>query len=203
MIKNTNQANIRPHLSGISSSHRRRLNGHGACLVWLTGLSGSGKSTIAYAVETILYNKGYQSYVIDGDSLRQGISSDLSFSENDRSENIRRAGYVGRLFVDAGFIVLAALISPIKFDRMKVKNLFLEHEFIQIYCSAPISTCEGRDVKGLYRKARLGQIQDFTGIGSSYEMPDNSDLVIDTSNETIEHSANSVINLLINKQIIS
>jgi adenylylsulfate kinase len=190
------------HNSSITKEDRHELNQHKSCVVWFTGLSGSGKSTLANAVETRLYNLGKRSYVLDGDNIRMGLNKGLGFSKDDRKENIRRIGEVAKLFVDSGQIVLTAFISPYKEDRDNVRNQLEASEFFEIYVKCPIKICENRDPKGLYKKARSGEITNFTGINSPYEEPENPDLVIETNQHTIEESANLVIDLLKEKNII-
>jgi len=151
------------------------------CLLWFTGLSGSGKSTIASALDVALFERGYHTYLLDGDNIRHGLSKDLGFSPEDRVENIRRIGEVGKLFTDAGLIVLSAFISPYTSDRELVRNLFPAGEFIEVFMDTPLATCEQRDPKGLYKKARAGTLKNFTGIDSPYERPAQAELVLDTS----------------------
>lgn len=151
------------------------------CLLWFTGLSGAGKSTISNALDIALFERGYHTYVLDGDNIRHGLSKDLGFSPEDRVENIRRIGEVSKLFTDAGLIVLSAFISPFASDRALVRNLFPAGEFIEIFMDTPLTTCEQRDPKGLYRKARAGTLKHFTGIDSPYERPVHAELVLDTS----------------------
>lgn len=170
-------------------------------MVWFTGLSGAGKSTIAHSVEEQLFQKGCLSYVFDGDNVRHGLCADLGFSVEDRTENIRRIGEMCKLFVDAGIVSLTAFISPLKSDREMVRNL-LNDDFVEIYCRCPVEVCEQRDVKGLYKKARAGEIKDFTGISAPYEPPENPDLVIDTDQESLEQSVTQVIQLLRDRNII-
>ena len=159
---------------------REQLHGHrGACL-WLTGLSGAGKSSIAIALEHQLHRGGISTYILDGDDIRHGLSEDLGFSEPDRVEHIRRVGAVSRLFVDAGVIVISAFISPYRRVRRRVRELLEEDQFIEVYVNAPLETCERRDPKGLYAKARAGEIDQFTGISAPYEAPHSPEIVIDT-----------------------
>jgi len=176
---------------------------HRGTLIWFTGLSGSGKSSIANEVKNILFENGCKTYLIDGDIFRRGISSDLGFSVEDRNENIRRAGEVTKMFVDAGIITLASFISPFKSHREKVRNLFTHQEFIEVYCRCPLVECERRDTKGLYKKARSAEIRNFTAISSPYEEPLNPDLLLDTNSQTLEESVNKVIALLEKKKIFS
>lgn len=168
-------------------------NGHGSALFWFTGLSGSGKSTLAHLVEERLFGMGWYTYVLDADNLRAGLNGDLGFSEAERRENVRRVAEVARLFTDAGIVVLAALISPFREDRDRVRALFAPGEFIEIFVKCPLEVCEARDPKGLYRKARGGEIPDFTGIDSPYEEPRNPELMIDTSQLGIEEAVRSIL----------
>lgn len=171
--------------------------------MWFTGLSGAGKSTIAHAVEERLHQRGCRTYVFDGDNVRQGLCSDLGFSKEDRAENIRRIGEMMKLFVDAGIIALAAFISPFRADREKVRRLMGDEDFIEVYCRCPVEVCEQRDVKGHYKRARSGEIKEFTGISSPYEEPKNPDIILDTADISIEESVQMVIDLLIKKGVIS
>lgn len=187
----------------VTKSDRRKLNNHKSCVIWLTGLSGSGKSTIASLLDRELYNRSIRSYVIDGDILRQGLTSDLGFSDQDRKENMRRVGEVARLFVDAGIMVIVALISPFREERNQLKELFAEDEFIEVFVDCPLSECERRDPKGLYKKARQGLIPQFTGISSPYEPPDSPDLIIDTLRYTPEMSVSVVMDHLQARRILT
>jgi len=180
----------------LTKSDYRQRNGHNSMVLWFTGLSGSGKSTIAHRVEEVLFNKGWYTYILDGDNVRHGLNGDLGFSENDRRENIRRIGEVAKLFVDGGVVVLAAFISPYREDRDRVRALFEEGEFVEIYVECDLKTCERRDPKGLYRKARAGELPDFTGIDSPYEEPLNPELVIGTGWLDITDSVNRVVDYL-------
>jgi adenylylsulfate kinase len=197
------QSHIIWHQAVVTKQDRQRLNNHKSCTLWFTGLSGSGKSTLANTVDKKLFDRGIRSYVMDGDNIRHGLNKDLSFSNEDRKENIRRIGEVAKLFVDSGQIVLTAFISPFFEDREIVKNLFSNGEFFEIYVKCPLNVCEFRDPKGLYSKARKGEIQEFTGISSPYEEPLNPDLMIETNLLTIEESAEKLISFLIEKEIIS
>ena len=174
--------------------HKR--NGHRSLVLWFTGLSGSGKSTLAHKVEEVIFRKGWYTYILDGDNIRHGLNSDLGFSEEDRRENIRRIGEVAKLFVDAGVVVLAAFISPYREDRDRVRALFEPGEFIEVFVRCDLPICERRDPKGLYRKARAGELPDFTGIDSPYEEPLNPELVIDTGWLDITDSVNRVVEYL-------
>lgn len=189
-------AHLTWHAGGVSRSNREHLHGHRAAVVWFTGLSGSGKSTLAHAVEKYLFHSGHRTYVLDGDNIRHGLCRDLGFSAEDRHENIRRVGELAKLFVDAGTIVLSAFISPIKADRELARQRFAEGDFLEIYCNASVAVCEERDVKGLYRKARQGEVADFTGISSPYEVPPCPDLVIDTAQGAVDDCALSILRLL-------
>ena len=194
--------NIIPHDPYITKRDREKLNKHKSFVLWFTGLSGSGKSTIASSVETILHNEKFITYVLDGDNIRHGVCSDLGFTSNDRKENIRRVGEISRLMYDAGIITIVAIISPIAKERERIKKLFNKGDFIEIYCNASLAKCESRDVKGLYKKARIGLIKNYTGIDSEYEIPSNPDLVLDTENNSIEECVNEVLNYLLPKLTI-
>ena len=195
--------NIVWHQSSVDREARSQQRGHRSAILWFTGLSGSGKSTLANAVNVALHKNGYSTYVLDGDNIRHGLCKDLGFSDVDREENIRRIGEVSKLFLDAGIIVLTAFVSPFRIDRDNARALVGENDFIEIYCSANLNICEIRDTKGLYAKARKGDIQDFTGISSPYEEPLSPELKIDTGNIAIDECVDMVINFLVNKEIIS
>jgi adenylyl-sulfate kinase len=169
-----------------------------SCLLWFTGLSGAGKSTLANALELELYKRGQHTYLLDGDNVRHGLNKDLGFSDDDRVENIRRIGEVAKLFVDAGLMVFSAFISPFRADRRLVRDLFSEGEFIEVYISTPLHECETRDPKGLYRKARAGEIKHFTGIDSEYPAPENAEIIVDTSAEQLEESVARIVRYLEN-----
>jgi adenylylsulfate kinase len=188
--------NIVWHQPIVSREQRERQNGHRSFILWFTGLSGAGKSTLAHRVEEILFQNGCRTYVLDGDNVRHGLCSDLGFTPENRKENIRRIGETAKLFVDAGVIVLTAFISPFREDRQIVRALAGEGEFIEIFCNAPVDVCEQRDVKGLYRKARLGEIKEFTGISSPYEEPEHPELVVMTGEQELHACANQVISYL-------
>ncbi|MFC4322773.1 adenylyl-sulfate kinase [Litchfieldia salsa] len=189
--------NIIWHKSTVTKVDRHRLNNHRSCVLWFTGLSGSGKSTLANAIDKKLYDLSVRSYVLDGDNIRQGLNKGLGFNNDDRKENIRRIGEVSKLFVDGGMIVSTAFISPFQEDRETVRTMFNNDEFIEIYVKCPLNICETRDPKGLYKKARNGEIQHFTGIGSPYEEPDSPELVIETDKHSLKDSVNLIINYLI------
>lgn len=188
--------NIIYHNSTVTRERRNKLNDHRSLVIWFTGLSGSGKSTLAHSVEEELYNLGCRTYVLDGDNVRHGLSSNLTFSDDDRKENIRRIGEAAKLMMEAGVITMTAFISPFKGDRNIARQLLPHGDFIEIYCKASLETCESRDVKGLYKLARAGKIKNYTGIDSPYEAPDNPELVIDTEGESIEESTAKVIGFL-------
>ncbi|MGD8353944.1 MAG: adenylyl-sulfate kinase, partial [Pseudomonadota bacterium] len=172
--------NITEHRSLVSVSDRERIFGHGSGVVWLTGLSGSGKSTIAAELERTLVIRGIHAYALDGDNVRRGLTSDLGFSDEDRTENIRRIGEAAKLFTDSGAVVVTAFISPFVKDRDRVRALFKPGRFLEVYTRCSLKVCENRDPKGLYAKARAGEITDFTGISSAYEEPPAPELILDT-----------------------
>ena len=190
------------HHATVTRARRELLNGHRGAAVWLTGLSGSGKSTLAHEVEERLHGMGCRTFVFDGDNVRHGLCGDLGFSEQDRSENIRRIGEMVKLFVDAGVIALTAFISPFRNDRERVRRIVGERDFFEIYCRCSLDVCETRDVKGLYQRARAGEIHEFTGISSPYEMPEHPSLVVDTGTESLELCAEQIVALLINHGVV-
>ncbi|SCZ67266.1 adenylyl-sulfate kinase [Thiohalomonas denitrificans] len=194
-------SNVVWHQGSVNRGRREGLNGHKGQVIWFTGLSGAGKSTIAHAVEERLYEMGCRTYVLDGDNVRHGLCGDLSFSVEDRQENIRRVGEIAKLFVDAGVIVLTAFISPLRSDRERVRELVGE-DFNEVYCACPISECERRDVKGMYQRARRGEIKEFTGISSPYEEPENPELTIDSSVLSVDDSVDAVLALLMKRGVI-
>ncbi|MEE8320685.1 MAG: adenylyl-sulfate kinase, partial [Gammaproteobacteria bacterium] len=180
------------HEPTIYRDNRESLNKHRSAIIWFTGLSGSGKSTMAHAVEDYLHKMGIRTFVLDGDNIRRGLCKDLGFSDADRTENIRRIGEVSKLLIDAGVLTMTAFISPFRKDRQIARELVQEGDFIEIYCGAPLSVCEERDPKGFYKRARTGEILEFTGISSPYEEPDNPKLILDTGNNTIETCVDQV-----------
>ncbi len=186
----------------VTRLERSNQNGHKSAVLWFTGLSGSGKSTIAHAVEEKLFQIGCQTVVLDGDNVRHGLCADLGFSDQDRTENIRRIGETTKLFVEAGIITLTAFISPFGADREKVRNLFMPGEFLEIHCRCALDCCEQRDVKGFYQKARAGEIKEFTGISSPYEAPENPELVLHTDQSSVEECVQKVMHLLQQRCII-
>lgn len=191
--------NIVWHTHTVTRDERAQQKNQRPVMLWFTGLSGAGKSTVANAVDAWLFDHGYHTFLLDGDNVRHGLNKDLGFTDKDRVENIRRIGEVGKLFVDAGIISLSAFISPFRADRQMVRSLFAPGEFIEVYVSTPLDVCEQRDPKGLYKKARTGTIKHFTGIDSPYEAPDSAELVIDTSTVGVEQAALDVVRHL--KQI--
>jgi adenylylsulfate kinase len=198
----TRATNITWHASTVSKSDRRVQNGHGSAVLWFTGLSGSGKSTIANAVSSELYRQGINEYVLDGDNIRHGLNKDLGFSDYDRTENIRRIGEVAKLFVDSGAVITTAFISPFRSDRDQVRALFEEGEFIEVFVDCPLDECERRDPKQLYEKARRGEIKDFTGIDSPYEAPERPEIILRSDLLSVEEAVEQVFAYLQNKNII-
>ncbi len=189
-------SNITWHNATVTRARREKLNGHRGVVLWFTGLSGAGKSSLAHTVEEHLFQIGCRTFVLDGDNVRHGLCADLAFSDEDRTENIRRVGETVKLFLDAGVIVLTAFISPFIADRARVRSLIPFGEFFEIYCDCTLEVCESRDVKGLYKRARTGEIKDFTGISSPYEVPLCPDLVINTSALNLDESVNQVVKFL-------
>ena len=191
------------HNATVTRERRNQLNKHKSVVIWFTGLSGSGKSTLAHSVEEELHNLDCRTFVLDGDNVRHGLSSNLTFSDNDRKENIRRIGEAANLMMEAGVIAMTAFISPFNEDRNLVRQLLPQGDFIEIYCNASLEACESRDVKGLYKRARAGEIKNYTGIDSPYEAPDNPELVIDTEGGSLEESVAKVMGFLKSKEIIT
>jgi len=190
------------HHATVTRERRNQQNNHKSVVLWFTGFSGSGKSTLAHAIEEQLHQQGCKTFVLDGDNIRHGLSSGLTFSEQDRKENLRRIGEVSKLFVEAGVIVLTAFISPFREDRERVRSLMPHGDFLEVYVDCPIEVCEERDVKGLYRKARAGEVKEFTGISSPYEPPEKPELTVNTEQETLEESVQKVLSLLNERSII-
>lgn len=193
--------NVVWHEAQVTREMREQLNGHKGCVLWFTGLSGAGKSTLAHAVEERLHQMDARTFVIDGDNVRHGLCADLNFSDEDRVENIRRVGEVAGLFVQAGVLTLTAFISPFKRDRERVRQI-LGDDFIEIHCDTPLEVCESRDVKGLYKKARAGEIPEFTGISSPYEAPESPELRVNTGSEDILVCVDQVIDYLRDREIL-
>tara|TARA_B100000029_G_scaffold503428_1_gene580304 strand:- start:2771 stop:3409 length:639 start_codon:yes stop_codon:yes gene_type:complete len=196
-------SNIIWHQASVSRDAISQKRGHKSAILWFTGLSGSGKSTLANAVNVALFQRDMSTYVLDGDNVRHGLCKDLGFSDVDREENIRRISEVSKLFLDAGVIVLTAFVSPFCRDRAKARSLVDSGDFVEIYCSADLQTCEKRDTKGLYAKARSGEVKDFTGISSPYEEPQDPELRIDTGLIELDTCVETVINKLVDMNIIS
>lgn len=188
--------NVVWHKPEVTRQLRNILNGHKSLVVWFTGLPSSGKSTIAHSVEKRLYEKGIRTYTFDGDNIRHGLCSDLGFSEKDREENLRRIAEVIKLFLDAGIVVLAAFVSPLKKHREKVRQIVGQEDFIEIYCRCPVEICEMRDPKGMYKKAKAGEIKEYTGVSAPYEEPENPDLIIDTHLLALEDSVEKVFRFI-------
>lgn len=193
------EKNIFKHEFNIHRAHREKLKNQGSFLIWFTGLSGSGKSTIANALEQELYDNQIHTYLLDGDNVRKGINADLSFAPEDRTENIRRIAEIANLMVDAGLVVLASFVSPYKIDRENVKNIVGYNNFVEVFVDTPLAECERRDVKGLYAKARKGEIKDFTGINAPYEAPSKADLAIDTTKVSVEEAVEMIMKTIVEK----
>lgn len=196
-------SNVVWHHATVTRERRESLSGHRGAVLWFTGLSGAGKSTLAHAVEEQLHQLGSHTFVFDGDNVRHGLCSDLGFSADDRSENLRRIGEMVKLFLEAGVISLTAFISPFATDRDRVRTLVPHGDFFEIYCHAPLEICEGRDVKGLYKRARAGQIPEFTGISSPYEEPRNPELVVDTGTQPLAECIDKVLALLRQRGVLA
>ena len=195
--------NITWHEGHVRREDRERLLGQRGVTVWLTGLSGSGKSTVAVGAERELVSRGHLAYVLDGDNIRHGLNRNLGFSPEDRAENIRRIGEVAKLFTDTGVIVFTSFISPYRADRDAVRALMKPGDFVEVHVAADVATCEERDVKGLYRKARAGEIPEFTGVSAPYEPPEHPELVLDTARETVEESVGRLVRYLEEKGYLS
>ena len=195
-------ANTIRHHATVTRARREAQSGHRSAIIWFTGLSGAGKSTLAHAVEEQLHLMNYRTCVLDGDNVRHGLCGDLGFSAQDRVENIRRIGEVTKLFVEAGVIVLTAFISPFRADRERVRGMVDHGDFVEIYCNSPLEICESRDVKGLYKKARAGQIREFTGISAAYEAPENPELTVYTGTQELDICEQQVISEMCQRGII-
>ena len=182
MSEHEKSSNVVWHAATVTRERREQQNGHRGGLFWFTGLSGAGKSTLAHSVEEMLHDNGYRTYVLDGDNVRHGLCADLAFSDEDRKENIRRIGHMSMLYVEAGIVVLTAFISPFRVDRENVRKI-AGTDFHEIYCKCSLEVCEERDVKGLYKRARAGEIPDFTGISSPYEEPEFAELTVNTQSQ--------------------
>ncbi len=191
--------NIVPQFFNVDREDRSKLNGHNSLVLWFTGLSGSGKSTLANMVEKKLYNLRVHTYSLDGDNIRGGLNRNLGFTREDREENLRRIAEVAKLFVDSGCVVIASFISPLESDRTFVKKIIGEKDFLEVFVNTPLEICEKRDVKGLYKKARAGEIKNFTGIDAPYEAPQSADIEIKTNDEKPDDAVERIIGLLMNK----
>lgn len=201
-LSDKSSSNVVWHQSTVNRKRREEKNQHKSVVLWFTGLSGSGKSTLAHAVEEELYQLGLNTFVLDGDNVRHGLNKDLSFSNQDRKENIRRISEAAKLMLEAGIITLTAFISPFKEEREMARSLMPHGDFIEIHCYCPLEVCETRDVKGLYKRARNGEIKDFTGISSPYEAPVKPELKIDTNALSLKESTQKVISLLRDRYIL-
>ncbi len=201
MAEDIKSTHITWHHGDVTRADRERLNGHKAVVVWFTGLSGSGKSTLALAVESKLFERGCRSYVLDGDNVRHGLNKNLGFSPTDRTENIRRIGEVANLFIQAGVMALTAFISPYRADRDAARKI-AGADFVEVYVKCALDVCEARDTKGLYKKARAGEVKEFTGISAPYEEPLEPELVVDTAVETLEESTEKVLAYLAQRGVI-
>ncbi len=190
------------HHATVTRERRQQKNGHKSAIIWFTGLSGAGKSTLAHALEEALHQQRYSTFVLDGDKVRHGLCADLDFSDEDRNENIRRIGEVSRLMLESGVIVLTAFISPFREDRRSVRRLFEQDEFIEVYCDCTLEVCEKRDVKGIYKRARKGEIAHFTGISSPYEIPERPEITIHTDRESLDESVQQIAQYLIKHGLI-
>ncbi|MDD5579581.1 MAG: adenylyl-sulfate kinase [Methylobacter sp.] len=202
-IKPIASTNIVWHHATVTRTRREAQNGHRGAIIWFTGLSGAGKSTLAHAVEEFLHQGGCRTFVLDGDNVRHGLCSDLAFSAKDRQENIRRIGEMAKLFMEAGIIVLTAFISPYLAGRERVRAMVEQGDFLEVYCDTPIEICETRDIKGLYKKARDGQIAEFTGISSPYEAPKTPELTVNTGAAELQICVQQVIDEMISRGIIN
>jgi adenylylsulfate kinase len=196
MSKQQKSSNVVWHAATVTRDRREQQNGHRGGLFWFTGLSGAGKSTLAHSVEEKLHDNGYRTFVLDGDNVRHGLCADLSFSDDDRKENIRRVGEVAKLGADAGLIVLAAFISPFRSDRRIVRDILPEGQFVEVFVDAPLEVCKNRDPKGLYEKAVRGEIKQFTGIDSPYENPQAAEVHLDADALTVAESVNRLLEYL-------
>jgi adenylylsulfate kinase len=190
------------HESLVGKQDRNRINKHKSGVIWFTGLPSSGKSTIAHHLEKELFDRGIRSYVLDGDNVRHGINSNLGFSREDRKENLRRIAELSKLFVDTGIVVLAAFVSPYRDDRVFVKNIVGDEHFFEIFVKCSVDTCEKRDPKGHYQKAKAGIIKDYTGVSAPYEEPDDPDVVLDTEESDVESSVKKILTFLDDNKFI-
>ncbi|ETR73120.1 MAG: hypothetical protein OMM_01200 [Candidatus Magnetoglobus multicellularis str. Araruama] len=200
-MKNIQKNNVVWHRALVNRNDRNGMNGHRSVNLWFTGLSGSGKSTLAHALEKRLFDMRCRTFVFDGDNVRLGLCKDLGFSDKDRQENIRRITEMVKLFLEAGIIALTAFIAPFQKDRDMIKSHLGQENYIEVYCDCPLQTCEKRDVKGMYQKARQGIISDFTGISSPYEIPESPDIVLQTSAQSIDNCVEQLIQLMAQRRI--
>lgn len=196
-------SNVVWHHATVTRERREQQNDHKSVILWFTGLSGAGKSTLAHATEERLHQIGCRTFVFDGDNVRHGLCSDLGFSAEDREENIRRVGEMAKLFLEAGVISLTAFISPFRKDRERVRSLVPHGDFLEVYCKCGIEVCESRDVKGLYKRARAGEIKDFTGISSPYEEPEDAEIVVETDKLSLDESVDRVLGVLLDRGIVT
>jgi adenylylsulfate kinase len=203
MYKSSRATNITWHHASINKEDREALNDHRGIVIWFTGLSASGKSSVAHGVETRLYERGVRTYVLDGDNIRHGLNANLGFTPEDREENIRRIGHVAKLFADAGVVVMTAFISPYRNDRDRVRELLEAGNFIEVFVDCPVDVCEQRDPKGLYKKAKAGQIPEFTGISAPYEAPEKPEVHLDAGTLSIDACAEDVVKYLEENNLIS
>ena len=199
---NNGSKNIKWHTSSVDREMLEGLRGHKGMVLWFTGLSGSGKSTLANALNEFLHSKGISTFILDGDNIRHGLCNDLGFSDKDREENIRRIGEVSNLFMNAGIVTITAFVSPFQSDRKKVREI-IGKDFVEIFCAANLDICEKRDTKGLYKKARLGEIKDFTGISSPYEIPSHPEIIVDTGSLDLLKSVRQIIDYLNEKKLLN
>jgi len=197
-----NNKNIKWHNSAVSRQNLESLRGHKGMVIWFTGLSGSGKSTLANALNEALHLKKISTYLLDGDNIRHGLCKDLGFSDKDREENIRRIGEVANLFMNAGVVTITAFVSPFESDRQQVRKI-IGKDFIEIFCAASLDICETRDTKGLYKKARAGEIKDFTGISSPYEIPNDPEIIVETGNLTLNDSVRQIMEYFTEKELLN
>ena len=197
-----NKNNIKWHESSINRQNLESLRGHKGMVLWFTGLSGSGKSTLANALNEALHAKKISTYLLDGDNIRHGLCRDLGFSDKDREENIRRIGEVANLFMNAGIVTITAFVSPFRSDREKVRKI-IGQDFIEIFCAASLNICETRDTKGLYKKARLGEIKDFTGISSPYEIPQDPEIIVETGTLDLNDSVGQIMKYLNAQELLN
>ena len=201
-MSNPKSRNIVWHEGIVTREDREKMAGHKGCTIWMTGLSGSGKSTLAVALEKVLIDRGVRTFVLDGDNVRHGLNKDLGFSPADRNENIRRIGEVAKLFTDAGVVNITAFISPYRADRDQVRSLMADGDFIEAYVSCPVEVCEERDPKGLYKKARAGEIPEFTGISAPYEAPEKAEITLHTGSDAKEETLRQLVGYLEERGII-